>query len=68
MSDFQALIATYVTEAMRRNRAVIETACEQALQSGVCGVRVDHHLDGSVTAQVDPTVPYGEIHEHRDRW
>lgn len=44
----------------------IETACEQALQTGFCGVRVRRFVEGGnyvVEAQATPDVPYGFIEE-----
>lgn len=61
MTPLEAL----VDEAARRAHAAIEQACEAALQGGEHGVRVDWGRDGTVTARVDPEVPYGHIHEHR---
>lgn len=56
-----------IDEVMHRrttDRATtLERACEQAIQGGTCGVRVRNHPNGTVTAEVDPTVPYGYIFE-----
>lgn len=60
-----------IAEQMRRNAAVIEQACEAALQKGECGVFVERLPDGSVRATVHPFVPYGWIYETRipvDPW
>ena len=47
--------------------AIIETACEAALQGGQHGVLVVRRADTLrlVFAQPDPKVPYGRIHEER---
>jgi hypothetical protein len=54
-----------IREATRLANAVIEEAVEEAIQGGVCGVKVSRSKWGwTVIAEVDPSVPYGEIHEH----
>lgn len=47
--------------------AAVEQACEAAIQGGACGVSVYRWTDrytAKLEAVVDPTVPYGHIHEH----
>lgn len=51
---------------MRRRAAILEKACESALQGGVCGVRVDDHGLQGYAAAPDPAVPYGRIEIHLD--
>ena len=49
------------------HHAEVEQACEEALQGGLHGVLLDEH--GCVG--VDPTVPYGTVHEivgHNEAW
>lgn len=65
--NYADTIRAYVEEQARRNHEVIEQACEAALQGGRYGVRWWPNGDGTVTAQVHPSVPYGTIHEHRTR-
>lgn len=46
----------------------IERVCEQAVQSGRYGVKVNRTVDGRfVSAEVSEEVPFGMIHEHRDQ-
>lgn len=51
-------------EQARRNVAVIEQACELALQGGKHGVLVVARPGGAVSASVHPSVPYGTIHHY----
>lgn len=44
--------------------AAIENACRRAIQGGQYGVRVER-VDGKlISVEVDPRVPYGQMHEH----
>lgn len=60
------------TDLMRsiidKNNDIIEQAVKKALLGGTCGVKVTRPALGKgifVTAEVDPSVPYGELHEHQ---
>lgn len=64
MTKFEDFVYEHAREQMRRNSAVIEQACEAALQTGVCGVMVTRHDNGTVAAEVSADVPYGTIHEY----
>jgi hypothetical protein len=57
-------IDDYIREQAQARTQYIETAVEKALQGGVCGVKVVYRLGLFISAEVDPSVPYGEIHEH----
>jgi hypothetical protein len=46
-----------------RQAALVETACEAALQTGDHGVLVIKSWGGVVKADPHPLVPYGEIYE-----
>ena len=60
------ILADAIDDYSRRAAQAIETACEAAIQTGLYGVRVDWYAN-SVTARVDPDVPYGQRHEHHHR-
>ena len=63
---FDDAIADYVDASMRIRTAVIEQACEAAVQDGRFGVLVEIKMDWGgyrITAKPDPSVPYGQIHE-----
>lgn len=55
---------TLVQKATQEHMRVVEQACEEALQGGEYGVRVDIY-PGRTEAHVDPTVPYGTLKEHQ---
>ena len=55
-----------LAELAASNEAVLERAIEKAAQGGQHGVLVTHHGDGTLTAEVDPNVPYGYIYERRE--
>lgn len=59
-NPFESLVQKMTQEHLR----VVETACEQALQGGEYGVRVDVYPTRT-EARVDPTVPYGTLQEHQ---
>ncbi len=66
MTDFDDALAAHLAATMKRRSAVIEEACEKAIQGGRFGVLVETERAWGgyrVTAKVDPSVPYGEIHE-----
>lgn len=52
---------------MERRRAVINLACEAALQNGEHGVLVVDFADGRTFAGVHDTVPYGVIRYTTDK-
>lgn len=54
-----------VGHAVATDAAVVEQACEEALQGGECGVLVVYRDGRVVTARPDASVPYGWRHEHR---
>ncbi|GAA1138507.1 hypothetical protein [Nocardioides aquiterrae] len=62
--DFDSGVTGMARKQAELNQAAIEQACEAALQGGEYGVRMVRHSDGTVTARVDPGVPYGTIHEY----
>ena len=69
MTSGEDVITTMLRQLAQRTADVIEQACEKALASGYCGVRVEYHTDLNalkyrVKAIVDPRVPYGTIEEH----
>lgn len=45
--------------------ALVEQACEEALQGGVCGVLVYRDENGDERIGPHPKVPYGMIHEYQ---
>lgn len=47
---------------LRRHMAVVESACEAALQGGHHGVMVEWNSEVT-RAWVSPDVPYGQVHE-----
>lgn len=55
---------TLVQKRSQAHHDVVERACEEALQGGEYGVRVDVYPTRTV-AYVDPTVPYGHSVEHQ---
>ena len=63
--DFADLIRPYVEAALKLDRDMIERACEQSLQGGKHGVLVlrSGQAGPVVSAEVDESVPYGQIHE-----
>jgi hypothetical protein len=63
MFNLDNLIKMVVT----KNNEIIERAVEEAVQGGLHGVKVTWRIDNwAVSAKVDPSVPYGEIHEFRE--
>jgi hypothetical protein len=65
--DFPDQVSAFLDDVTRQQAAAVETACEQAIQLGICGVSVWRWQDGltvNLEAVVDPAVPYGYIHEH----
>lgn len=66
MSDFADAVTDWLEASMKARAAVIEQACEAAIQDGRYGVLVETEMDWggySVVARPDPSVPYGQIHE-----
>lgn len=63
--DFPNQIAKMSTWFIQRYFEDLETACEKALQTGVCGVLVDWDTPTSYTILVTTSVPYGQIYERR---
>jgi len=50
-----------------KNNETIERAVEEATKGGLHGVKVTWKMaNWAVSAEVDPSVPYGEIHEFRE--
>jgi hypothetical protein len=45
---------------------VLELACERMLVSDRGGVLAVSYPDGSFRVSLDPSVPWGTIHEHRE--
>lgn len=70
MSDFRRLVDEAISRTMLRDAQAIEIALEQALVTGTHGVKVVRRGGWLVSAAPDPSVPYGQIHEHHqaDRW
>lgn len=69
ISGEEGPVVIMLREMAERTAQAIEMACEKALASGYCGVRVEYHTDlrilkYHVKAIVDPRVPYGTIEEH----
>lgn len=64
MTEYQRLIGEAIGEAMLRDAQIIETALERALVTGTHGVKVVCRGGWLVSAEPDPSVPYGQIHEH----
>lgn len=61
---------TMVQKVTQQHHDIVEKACEEALQGGEYGVRIDIY-PGRTEARVDPTVPYGRTVEHQhiiDPW
>ena len=56
-------IDALVLQAVTEQHALIERACEQALQHGVYGVLVLTGPDGRNIASEHPHVPYGNLYE-----
>lgn len=50
-------------EEARRHGVSVEEACDAALRGGEHGVLVVRALSGVKSAVVDPSVPFGWIHE-----
>jgi hypothetical protein len=66
VTDFSAAVADWIDASMRVRAAVVETACEEAIRGGRFGVLVETEIAWGgyrIIAKVDPSVPYGEIHE-----
>lgn len=61
--DPDGVIQASINERVRRHRALVEAVCVAAIQGGQHGVRVRWNADTTI-AEIDPTVPYGQIHEH----
>ena len=54
--------------AMETANDIIEQAAREADQGGTCGVKVTWPACSWLPiAVVDPSIPYGEIHEFRER-
>jgi len=61
-------VQKYIETVIQAEHDAIEKAIEEALQGGMCGVRIDKTWWGEIrSVRVDPAVPYGEVHEHRDK-
>ena len=60
-ADVDRAVAMFTTAVA----AATERACEEALQAGDRGVLVRRADDGTVTVEVSPAVPYGQIHHRR---
>lgn len=61
-------VQEYIKTVIQAEHDAIEKAVEEALQGGKYGVRIDKTLMGEIrSVKVDPAVPYGEVHEHRDQ-
>lgn len=58
-------IDRFVADVVGREYAVIEQALERALTGGQHGVKVVRRGGRLVSAEPDPEVPYGTIHEHQ---
>lgn len=55
----------YLKKIIMAEHQAIETACEEAIQGGLYGVRIDRNCLGEIRSiKIDPAVPYGELHEH----
>lgn len=68
MDAYREQIDAFMADVWKQRAAVIEEACERALQGGEHGVLVETEvgLEGwSVTAIVHPGVPYGQVCEKR---
>lgn len=61
--DPDEAIRAMVHNELAYQHAVIEGACERALAGGEHGVHVIRMGTVLVSAEVDPVVPYGVIHE-----
>jgi len=57
-------IDDFIREQALARARLIETASEAAIKGGVCGVKAVYHQGLLVSVDVDPDVPYGELHEH----
>jgi hypothetical protein len=74
MTGFPELLDEFLADFEPKADAAIETACEQALQTGFMGVRVfrwmERRDDGTQVmiceAQATPEVPYGIIETYYD--
>lgn len=65
-NEGEAIINRLVNDALKMDADMIEAACEDSLQGGVCGVLVVRDSWGRVlTARASMTVPYGKIYEIR---
>jgi hypothetical protein len=62
--DTARAIDEYVSQILRAEYARIEWAIERAVQDGVCGVKVMRSGGRLISAEPDPEVPYGQLHEH----
>ena len=68
MSDYGKAIEEFSRGMIAKRNAVVEEACERAIQGGKYGVLVEETFEGltyTITATVHPAVPYGVIHEKR---
>lgn len=68
MAEHTSKLSREVEEAVRAIQsaeyAAIENTCRRAMRGGQHGVRVER-VDGKlISVEVDPRVPYGQIHEH----
>ena len=60
-------VAGHIAAFARIRAAILEEACERALQGGEHGVSIRTTFTPTgyaIHAEVDPDVPYGTIHEH----
>lgn len=64
-SELSPPIVRQIAETARRRAQLVEEACERALQGGEHGVKVVMAGSQLVSADPDPSVPYGRIHEHQ---
>jgi hypothetical protein len=54
----------HVLREVTRQRDAIEEAAERSLLTGEYGVKVVRNEGRLISAEPDPSVPYGEIHEY----
>lgn len=59
--DPSGVFGDLIAAKQQRDGALIEQACEQALQGGQYGVLAMHFDDTTLVAAPHPSVPYGEI-------
>jgi hypothetical protein len=62
MQAFEQAIEDAVEKVLAVHREAVEKACEQALQSGDCGVLQVNEPDGSISLAVTRFVPYGRLY------